>query len=172
MKTRSRGLRHGFFVSMRRGLPAASSVRSIDEAFILKQLRSVHSDHQNHATMRRRHGPSRERARDHLQADLVNQSETAWFLYAYQAPREQASGFLCPVWLCGPFMAAPTSTARSSGPPTTSSSGATLGSLNPVSFSRQTKRCPPISRRPTARLFPWTPSLTSLPPGKDRHRDP
>ena len=38
---------------------------------------------------------------------LINQSETAWCLYAYQAPREQASGFLCPVWLCSPFMIAP-----------------------------------------------------------------
>jgi hypothetical protein len=38
---------------------------------------------------------------------LVNQSETAWFMYVYQAPREQASGFLCPVWLCSPFMIAP-----------------------------------------------------------------
>ena len=43
--------------------------------------------------MRRRHGPSRERARDHLQADLVNQSETAWFLYAYQAPQQAGVGF-------------------------------------------------------------------------------
>jgi hypothetical protein len=38
---------------------------------------------------------------------LVNQSETAWFMYAYQAPQQQASGFLCPVWLCSPFMIAP-----------------------------------------------------------------
>jgi rhizosphere induced protein len=38
---------------------------------------------------------------------LVNQSETAWCLFAYQAPQQQASGFLCPVWLCSPFMAAP-----------------------------------------------------------------
>jgi hypothetical protein len=38
---------------------------------------------------------------------LINQSETAWFMYAYQAPQQQASGFLCPVWMCSPFMIAP-----------------------------------------------------------------
>jgi hypothetical protein len=38
---------------------------------------------------------------------LVNQSEAAWFMYVYQGPREQAPDFLCPVWLCSPFMIAP-----------------------------------------------------------------
>jgi hypothetical protein len=38
---------------------------------------------------------------------LINQSEAAWFFYAYQAPGGQTPGFLCPVWICSPFMIAP-----------------------------------------------------------------
>ncbi|KRR23835.1 hypothetical protein CQ14_22645 [Bradyrhizobium lablabi] len=39
---------------------------------------------------------------------LVNQSEAPWFLYVYQGPREPSQGVLCPIWLCSPFMIAPT----------------------------------------------------------------